>query len=447
MAIKQTKVFIWRGLAGTMLLVALLLALKNSDALPFSPRSPESTATSPLAAAKYDEDRSEPQRSAKEVRRLADQWYARILEKHPEMAVTFKDVPDDENGFLKLLDFIDRYGPNGIPMPKEIDAMIGGKSPWDGAVFAKWLEENCDLVDEISAIGLLPGQSAKGIDMERFKFMGARTPFDASKLLLARARLAMEEGDEATALQNSQAALGLADHMDRHELPNLLSETVAILIRQNTKKYVLDRLLTGGASPSADLLGWYELLASEPETPADLARVFLGEWHNMTRGFLLPGLLGDPAYRPVLFGDSTGPSDPRNKISDPDAVVEAHLGYYAALISRMKASALNQLVDLSATPPDTSHLSAGGASLLDTLSIGSSAWSKGWTRAQTDSAITRAAFLAAVGGELPFEPYTGQPFIIDQASGTIRVPDDPWFESMDYKPVKIPKLRTPAAAP
>ncbi|WP_367871738.1 hypothetical protein [Luteolibacter sp. Populi] len=433
MAIEHTRI-IWRALAGSALLIALLLALKNSDALPFSSRLTKAGGITPGDAPKSEADRTKPLRSEREIRRLAERWYQQILEKHPEMAVTYKEVPDNENGFLKLLDFIDRYGKhgsNGIPMPEEIDSMIGGKSPWDAAVFANWLEDNRALIDEISAIGLLPAQSVKGIDMERLKFTNARVPYDATKLLLARARLAMEQGDEATALQSVQAARGLADHMDRIELPHILSEAVAILLRNSATKYVLDHLLPQ-ASP-AGLAAWHDLMGNEAETPADLAHIFRGEWHNMTRNFLLPALLGDPAGLPDGW---TGPAD-------PDAVVEAYLAYFSNLTTRMKSSALNELVDLSAIPPETGGLSPDGASMLDTLSIGSSAWSKSWTRAQTDSAIARAAFLAAVGGELPLEPYTGKPFIIDEASGTIRVPEDPWFESMDYKPVKIPTLRTP----
>ena len=393
------------------------------------------------AAAKSDSARNKSARSERELQQLADKWYRELLEKHPELAVSFKDVPDDRNGFLQLLNFTDRfgeYGGKGLPLPEEIRAMFDGKQPWDAAAMAKWLEENRALFDEILAIGLLPDQSVKGIDMDRLKFFGARLPHDCTRLLLAHARVAMESGDEAGALQSTRAALGISGHMDRIEMPSLLSETVALLVRQSVRKAIFDHLIVAEGS---DFAAWQDLLTRDQDTPADLARVFLGEWHHSTRSFLLPGLLGDPRSLPMLLDNSGREADPLRKINDPDAVLAAQIAYYTQITARMKESAIGNIPGLSANPPDTTGLSEDGAAMLDMLFKGSTAWSKGWTRTQTDAAILNAALQAASGGEIPLEPYTGKPFVIDQEAGTIRVPDDPWFEGMDYKPVKIPVLR------
>ena len=58
-----------------------------------------------------------------------------------------------------------------------------------------------------------------------------------------------------------------------------------------------------------------------------------------------------------------------------------------------------------------------------------------------DGALYQAAVLAASGGELPLEPYTGKPFVIDQEAGTVSLPEDPWLDSLGYKPVKIPVVK------
>lgn len=399
------------------------------------------------ATAKYDEDRSKrPKRSREDIQRLADRWYQEILEKHPEMRVSFKDVPDEKNGFLQLLNFIDRfgkYGADGLPMPDEIRAMIAGNAPWDAAAMAKWLEENRALFNEIVAIGLLKEQSAKGIDMDRLMFFGAKLPNECSRLLLANARLAMERGDEAGALESTRAAFGLADHMDRMEMPSLLSETISILIRQNVRKAILDQMVGANGGIAPDLAAWQELLAGGPETPADMAKIFLGEWHNTTRNFLLPGLLGDADSLPVLIDSSSGEASARQNpgVNDPDAVVEAHLRYFSRLMDQMKEAELGELPGLSAYAPDMGGVSENGAAVLDVVRVGASAWSKGWTRSQTDAAIYQAALQAASGGEIPLEPFTGKPFVIDREAGTVSVPEDPWFESMNYAPVKIPEVR------
>jgi hypothetical protein len=44
--------------------------------------------------------------------------------------------------------------------------------------------------------------------------------------------------------------------------------------------------------------------------------------------------------------------------------------------------------------------------------------------------------------ELPVEPLTGKPFVVDREAGTVRVPDS-YFEDMKIEPVKIPAIRRP----
>ncbi|MEK7951577.1 hypothetical protein [Luteolibacter soli] len=426
-----------------LLVLGALVALKESGSLRGLFAKPETERAVPKAVGgKYDEDRSnKPKRSREDLQRMADRWYQEILEKHPEMKVTFKEVPDERNGFLQLLNFMDRYAKDGLPIPENISEMISGHAPWDAAVMGKWVEENRGLMDEIVKIGLLDERSAKGIDMDRTNFFSAKVPNECSKLLLASARLAMERGDEAGALQSARAVFGLADHMDRMELPSLLSETVSVLLRQGARKAILSEILGAGGGTDRDLTAWQDLLAGDPETPADLARIFLGEWHNTTRSFLLPGLLGDQEILPMLVDSSKEAAGAGGEIRDPDSVVEAHLKYFSGLMAQMKASELGEIPGLSANPPDKSGVSPAGGALLDELFVGATAWSKGWTRAQTDAAIYQAALLAATGGEMPVEPFTGKPFIVDEEAGTIRVPEDPWFESMNYKPVKIPVVR------
>ncbi|QJE94381.1 hypothetical protein [Luteolibacter luteus] len=444
MAVQPNKRSILLG-AGGLLILALggFVAWERAGAFADDSGQDQRQASleSAAAPAKSDKDRSKPARSDREFQQLADKWYQEIVEKHPELAINFKDVPDDQNGFLQLLNFTDRfgqYGADGLPLPENIRAILDGKQPWDPAAMANWLEENRALFDEIVAIGLLPDQSVKGIDMDRLKFFSARLPYDCNRLLLAHARMAMEGGDEAGALQSTRAALGISDHLGEIEMPSLLSETVSLLVGQSTRKTIFDHM---AAAEGSDLAAWQELLTRNQHTPEDLARVFLGEWHHSTRSFLLPALLGDPRSLPMMVDNSGREPEPVQKIHDPDAVLAAQIAYFTQITANMKESTVGEIPGLSVNPVDTTGLSKDGAAVLDMLFKGSAAWSKGWTRSQTDAAILNAALQAASGGEVPLEPYTGKPFIIDQEAGTIRVPEDPWFESMNYQPVKIPVLK------
>ena len=437
-------------LLGGGLLVLLTLGgwvtIKGSDGLPgFFRQDSETSGVEPAKIdRKHDESRSRPKRSREDIQRLAERWYQEILEKHPEMKVSFKDVPDERNGFLQFLNFMERFGKwgsDGLPLPENISAILNGSAPWDASAMAYWLEENRALVDEIKEIGLLEEQSVKGIDMQRTMFFSGRLANECSKLLLADARLAMERGDEAAALQGVQAVFGLADHLERIEMPSLLSETVSILMRVNARKAILGQILGAEGGTSADLAAWQGLLAGDSETPADLAEVFFGEWHHTVRSYLLPGLLGDPDCSQMIMDSSKAEPGTNGEIRDPDAVVEAHLRYFSSLVAQMKTAELAELPGLSANPPDKTGVSQNGAVILDVLFVGSSAWSKGWTRSQTDKALYQAALLAANGGELPLEPYTGKPFVIDHEAGTVSLPKDPWLESLNYQPVKIPALK------
>ena len=71
----------------------------------------EAATRSPLASEGKSPkaEQRKPRKPAKEIRHLADQWYQDFVARHPEIAVTYKEVPDGENGFLQLLEFADRY--------------------------------------------------------------------------------------------------------------------------------------------------------------------------------------------------------------------------------------------------------------------------------------------------------------------------------------------------
>ena len=431
MTIQHKKVFVSRALGCLLLLITVLLVLEKSELLPASFHLQAATREAWIRVSKNHrhDDKPKPRRSEKKVRQMADRWYEELLAKHPEMAVTYKDVPDAENGFLKLLDFMDRYR-NGDMLPDDIKNIINGSNTWDPTRFAAWLEENRELMDEITAIGLLPGQSVKGIDFDRYKFVNARLPSQASQLLLSQARLAMEKGDETSALTSVRAVAGLANHMDGVETPSLLCETVSVLLRLNNWKFATENLSSGGDTSAADLATWREALGVGAASPADLAHVFRGDWHIMARGYLLPQMLGGNLE---LLGEKDV------KIPDPDALVESHISYFAEVISKMRASSLSGLTRLSMDPP-TSHLSPESTEVIGVLFTGSSAWSKGWIRGQCEGALVEAAFAAAMGEEILMEPLTGKPFVFDQEAGTLAMPDDPILKEMGFKPVKVPKV-------
>lgn len=119
-----------------------------------------------------------------EIRRLGELLHKRVLERYPELAVTFKDVPPEKNGFLKWLEFSERFDADPsrpgehyakvLEFPETLKKHISGEGPWDAAAMTAWLAKEQPLLDELRTIGLMPDQSMVGVDLERWNIMPAR---------------------------------------------------------------------------------------------------------------------------------------------------------------------------------------------------------------------------------------------------------------------------------
>lgn len=430
MAFRNRKILLSAGI-GLFLLGAIFLLLQGPSSSPSKTSGRQASAPPPLKpGSKLDRSEAKARKSEKEIRRLADERYHEFLAKHPEMAVAYRDIPDKENGFLQLLEFADRHdasGGKGLDLPDDIRAMITRNGEWNPTRFAEWLRDHQAMVDEILSIGLLPGQSSKGIDPALYVSLPARTFVDMGAILQGYSRLSLEQGDEAAALRSVKAAIGISNHVEGIETPSLLSETVALLSRGQTWRFVTDIVFADGKSP-ASIGAWRDTLELGSASPGLLANLFQGEWHTITRGIILPQLVsGDPDFYGM---DLQG--------VDGDELMEAHLAYYQEMSGKMRTADLAGLMNLNTAASISETASPQIQTLLESLFKGSSAWSKGWVNAQCSAALLDAAFAVAMGEEIPLEPVTGKPFVIDEMEGTLSMPADPALEPFKITPVKIP---------
>lgn len=143
-------------------------------------------------------------------------------------------VPDHENGFLQWLLFCEKHKVDGtigsekLDIPSDIAEILSHPEKWDSQAMKNFLDANKDLLESITRIGLLPSQSAAGIDVDRWSFVGARFTKQCTELLLADARLAAEAGDFERALRQVKAASGLANHYSQIENPNRNRQSTAL---------------------------------------------------------------------------------------------------------------------------------------------------------------------------------------------------------------------------
>lgn len=376
----------------------------------------------------YSKDPKE-QAKAAEIRRLADALHKRLLERYPELAVASKNVPPERNGFLKWLEFSERFTstsqPKGVEFPKELQEHLSGRGAWNSASARAWLDQQKPLLDEIRAIGLMPEQSIDGIDVHRYAFTGARLAKSCSEALLLEARLAAESGDAASAIASIQASNGLANHMANVETPSLLAITVQILLQMQTQSYALNQVMPALPPGHLDPAAWEKALNSKVSGPEEFARIMRGEWNVCSREYLLPPLVNSEEPRPP---------------PDPDALIDVYTAYFVNVVGDHEGLAVTDWPNIQPSDiPETSHLSRRSQKVIGNFFIGERAWKKGMERSLSSFAMTQAAFAIMKGQPVPKDPIYGQPYRWDPSTRQLSTPDTEDFQKLELKPITVPK--------
>ncbi len=368
----------------------------------------------------------------KEIQQRVEDFYQKLLLRYPEMAVTMKSVPDDQNGFLKWLKFSERIkkdSASGIPdlkLPADLDQYLNHEGPWNPEAALAWLTAQKLMVDEIRVIGLLPNASVNGVAVDRWAFISARFAKQAGQCLMMEARLHAEQGDAAAAMESIRAAKGLADHFTEVETPTLLGATVNILLQLELEKRVLNEIIPALPAGQVDPAAWESVLNPKASQPSEFARLMKGEWTTTTRHYLLPMLL-----------DAEEPTAPR----DGGALLDAFTLPYVEIVSTHEVATLADLPTLDPPlAPDVSQLSRKSRKLAEIFAVGASAWRKGWDRAQSISAQTQVAFAIMKGKSIPLDPMHGQAYQWDPATRQLSMPAGYPFDGMKIKPITVPKL-------
>lgn len=383
-------------------------------------------------------DRGAPRPSKKEIRDKASAWQKQLLADHPEMEVEFRKVADEDNGYLQWLNFMDECRANGkmerdsFILPDDLSKMMEGELPWDADRFGKWLEENRGLVDRMVALGLLPDRSAAGIDSRRI-LDNPHVPTNLAPILLARARLALGAGDGATAVESLESIIGSVRHTEGIETPSYLAMVSAAGMRAKMLDFA-----SGDAMANADGETLRQLRAlisgDQPEVGA-FARYARGDWHIMSENLLLPSLLGEWK----LMSDV-----PPSFLEQPELVAAAYADVSRDLAQYWDKATLRELMEpmpfrnvnvpVGLSEKDQQHFELLTHGLIQGLP-------KGWALQQVQRAMTDAALAISLGEEVPVEPVTGKPFVIDEAAGTLKLPDDPVFTGQNFPAQKIPAKR------
>jgi hypothetical protein len=366
------------------------------------------------------------------IRRVADDLLVKLLARYPEFAISNRNLPPERNGFLKWLELSERIDadPNrkgsgrgkSIVFPTTIRNHLDGNGPWNPESVRSWLASEKPLIDEIRNSGLMPEQSNAGIDVRRWSYMPVGFATSCCNALLLEARISAGDGDVPSALESVTAAMGIARHLGNVEAPSLMALTGQIQIEKRIQQYSLAEILPAIPSEQRDLETWEKVIIPETAGPSQLTTAIKGEWHLTMREYFLPMIANveDPKYPP-----------------DPEALLDAYSAPYLKAVQDFEGRALadfRTLPEIGAT--DHGKLSHNSRQLMVVFWVNIPAWSKGWIKHQSTTAMTRAAFSIMKGQTVASDPVHGTSYRWDPSTRRLSLPEEPAFEKI--APIIVP---------
>ncbi|MES2996920.1 MAG: hypothetical protein V4733_08930 [Verrucomicrobiota bacterium] len=354
------------------------------------------------------------------------EWTKKFSARFPELHVDWREIPDEQNGYLTLFRFA-KQPPHPLPTSEEIQACL---APWNPEKARELLAKHAAVLAEVRRISALPpGSSAPTIPENPTGFVNARPIKQSTDLLRISARLAATENDAITALSETTAAWNLSSILHHVDAGTLLGETVSVLVDLGIQKTIVAEILPA-LGKEVDLASWRKLIARHPRSATALADVMRGEW-NTTTNLLHFSLIQDH-----LSGN----------LSDPEPTATAIAYSFAKTIRALREDSRSVAGE---KPPTFSGLSPEGNEYALTLTTGLNAWGKGYQRAASIHALRLAALdllileksgtalTAEITGKISPEPATGRPFVFD-ASTRILSPPAGSDVPEDVEPVKFP---------
>jgi len=359
---------------------------------------------------------------------------AQLDAEFPILKIAEKPVPAELNGFLQLHLLQEPYSHQGPPLSQELRDLLNGQTEWDPVLLRSCLEEHAELVASLEHVASLPSRSSSGMPDSYHGFISARTAKLAADVLMAKARLAAEAGDEEETLRWVAASQNLASHLREIETPNLLCETVVILVDLSVQNTILTHLLPA-IGPGADLPRWSEAMRVRSYSAPDFARVMRGEWSTAAEFFLLPVLV-----------NKDHPDRPR----DGGELARAMAGNMADVVLRLSDATLTDLLDFKDLPASSQFPKLSGKSreIMDLFYVGSHAWSRGYLRGSSIFARNQAVIELLIrerdgavlsdelASTLTRDPLSGRPFEIDAEARIISFHQE--IEALQFDPIALP---------
>ncbi len=302
-----------------------------------------------------------------ELQRKIDEWYPQALERYPRFQVQYKNVQDDRNGFLKIIEWQEEFELENIwdAIPEKFDGLLemrkgnGSASPELLSELETYLKTKQDLLDRALVIGLLSEQSVKNIPSKRYIFTSVDFVMNIINHLKLKVILEAGRGDAAEVMKTLTAIRGWINHYSGIETPSLIFMTLSVAIQNHLNPLVYSMVL-----PNMELEGFNydqgaKLLNNEIDRQAQWVNMWRGEWHSCVKA-LLPMEL------------------PHVNLRDPIECMEV----YSSFMNDLADPKQIEVVGLS-MPPPPEHLTVKSRALIELLDLGISAFGDGFRRSMT----------------------------------------------------------------
>ncbi|MCF6313902.1 MAG: hypothetical protein L3J39_15760 [Verrucomicrobiales bacterium] len=257
-------------------------------------------------------DENSPEMAA--LQKKIDAWYPQILERYPRLKVEYKNVPDDQNGFLEILEWQeevigqDRWEPMALPSKfDKILTLENGNALISNELIAEaqeHLKKHQNLLARAIKIGLLPEQSIAGVSPNRILPLSLALGKNITDLLKLNALLEAHNNKSDAAYTTMKAMRGWALHYLNIETPTLLHSTLGIAILLNNQSTIHSQITPLLPPNQVNLFEWSKLMRFQNSLQDHWLQMMRGEWNVCLKTIVAEHLLNDNPVDPIAQLDS-----------------------------------------------------------------------------------------------------------------------------------------------
>lgn len=292
---------------------------------------------------------SPPDKNSPEMHALQtkiDAWYPQILERYPLLKFEYKNIPDDQNGFLKILEWQEQLDAqkswDQVSFPDKFNDLLqlGSKNisiPDQKILEAEeYLKNRRNLLSRAMKIGQLPGQSVANISANRY--WPTSLPFCSSIFdhLKLKALLEAYRGDEYATLQTLKAILAWGRHLSDIETSPLTIAPRGIALQNQCLKTIHEQIFPLLSDKKLNFSQWAEIMETDLNILYQWQRLLRSEWHIVLKTMVSSYLLSENPRDPIAFLEvyTTAISD----LSNPTVLTTADITFTPPAIKLSRKS-------------------------------------------------------------------------------------------------------------